>query len=117
MAATVALVILLVLVFGGMMLALGYGYLTTERERERERMAAGDEQPAAARVPAPAMGIPDFLSPARVVPRPVAFLVDEAFVSRLEDHVRAEQAFAAQFVHHPSIDSLYRHSGAPLHVH
>lgn len=119
MAATVVLVIFLVFLFGGVTLALGYGYLTTERERERERerLAAADEQRATVRIPKPVMAYSGFLPAVPVVSQPVAFIVDEAFVSQLEHHVRTEQALVAPFVHQPSIDNLYRQSGAPLHMH
>jgi hypothetical protein len=45
----------------------------------------------------------------------VAF--DEALLTRLAEHVRAEHAVVAQFVHFPSVESLYRQSDSSLHVH
>ncbi|MEW5982121.1 MAG: hypothetical protein AB1806_07090 [Acidobacteriota bacterium] len=114
MAATVVLVVFLALLFGGLALALGYGYLSIEREREGASEHASRPAVRAAKSVA---AVPDLLAPSHAVPSPVAFVFDEAFVSRLEHHVRMEQALVAQFVHHPSINNLYRRSGAPLHVH
>jgi hypothetical protein len=41
---------------------------------------------------------------------------DDALVRQLEQHVRMEQTAVARFVHHPSVDNLYRPTGASLHA-
>lgn len=119
MEAIVVLVLFLLVVCGGMTLMLAAGYQSVEQDRAHLTAA---EQPAAT----PAAGVPvlaempSFLQApiAPVAPLPaVSFVFDDAMVSRLERHVRIEQALVAQFVHHPSVDNLYRPTGAALHVH
>lgn len=113
MEATVVLTVVLAFLFGGMMLALVMGYRSIEESRAQEVA-----HPARPR-PADVVMVPSFFATAENLPAShrsvVAF--DEALLARLEQHVRAEQATVAQFVHFPSIDSLYRQSGSSLHVH
>lgn len=115
MEATVVLVVFLGVICGGMTLMLAAGFLSVERERAATRAASGQRAAATAAViqtPAPAFFI------AAGVPAPAAlFEFDEALVRRLEHHVRLEQAMVAQFVHHPSVDNLYRQPGAALRAH
>jgi hypothetical protein len=113
MAATLVLTLVLTFLVGGLMLALVMGYRSIEESRA---------QPVARPAPAPSavdvVLIPSFFTAVeRVSPAGPALAFDEALLARLEQHVRAEQAMVAQFVHYPSIDSLYRQSGSSLHVH
>jgi hypothetical protein len=115
MEATFVLVLFLTLLFGGMTLALAMGYQSIEESRAQQ---ARDSKARTARPVVGATVVPGFL--ARVddhkLPSPlIAF--DDALLAELEEHVRAEQAVVKQFVHFPSIDSLYRHSGSSLRIH
>lgn len=110
-----ALVVLAVTVlFGGMVWMLVMGYQDSEAERARQ--ARSREADAAARVAA-IVTLPGFFARSERTGTPLNAVFDEAMVNQLEHHVRLEQAVVAQFVHHPSVDNLYRQSGAPCHVH
>lgn len=114
MEATVVLVMLLAFLVGGMMLALAMGYRSVEASRAEQ---ARTRRAEAAQV-AQAFAGPGFF--ARASDRgasPPAIVFDDALLARLEKHVRAEQALVMQFVHFPSLDSLYSKSGSPLHIH
>lgn len=113
MEATLALVLVLAFLVGGMMLALVMGYRSIEDSR-----AQNAARPAIAPHAFDAVMVSSFFADAkdRPVPGP-AIAFDEALLTRLEQHVRAEHATVAQFVHFPSVDSLYRQSGSSLHVH
>lgn len=113
MEATLVLVLVLAFLVGGMLLALVMGYQSIEESRARQ-----DVSPAQTLQAADAMMIPSFFAKVenRNFPGPVTAF-DDALLARLEQHVRAEHAMVAQFVHFPSIDSLYRPSGSSLHVH
>lgn len=110
--ATLVLMLVLTFLVGGMMLALVMGYRSIEESR-----AQLDARPAKAPSAADIVGIPSFFGNAeyRDLPGP-AFAFDDALLARVEQHVKAEHAMVAQFVHFPSIDSLYRQSGSSLHV-
>lgn len=113
MEATLVLVLVLTFLFGGLMLALVMGYRSIEESRTQQAA-----RPAEALRATDAMLIPSFFAKVenRNFPGPaVAF--DEALLTRLAEHVRAEHAVVAQFVHFPSVDSLYRQSDSSLHVH
>jgi hypothetical protein len=116
MEATIALVLVLTLLFGGMFLALVMGYLSAE-----EAKAARDAKARHAdawRIAEPMVAIPGFFKMVDAMPSeatPQAF--DEFLLAQLEHHVKAEQAVVKQFVHLPSVDSLYRQSGSPLNTH
>jgi hypothetical protein len=97
-----------------MTLMLAVGYLNTEKERAQQ--AKVHEAEAARRAEA-VVAAPGFFAPSPELAPPVSFVFDDALVNRLETHVRLEQALVAQFVHHPSIDNLYRKPGTPIHVH
>jgi hypothetical protein len=119
MEATVVLVLFLLVICGGMTLMLAAGYSSVEKERARRTATEQPSVKPAARVPVLAE-MPSFLQVpiAPVAPLPaMSFVFDDAMVSRLERHVRIEQALVAQFVHHPSVDNLYRPTAAALHVH
>ncbi len=110
-----ALVVVVVAVlFGGMVLMLAMGYQSSEAERARQ--AKGRLGDAAARASA-IVAVPGFFAPADGAVTPAASAFNEAMVSRLEHHVRLEQAVVAQFVHQPSVDNLYRRVGTSLHAH
>jgi hypothetical protein len=109
-----ALVVLVVAVlFGGMVLMLAMGYQDSEAERNRQSKAR--QADAAARAAA-IVSVPGFFAGAeRTITRPTG-IFDEAMVNRLEHQIQLEQAVVAQFVHHPSIDNLYRRAGTSLHA-
>lgn len=113
MEATLVLILVLTFLFGGLMLALVMGYRSLEESRA-QLVAPPAKPPTAADV----VLVPSFFAkletPGFTVPA-VAF--DDALLARVEQHVKAEHAMVAQFVHYPSIDSLYRQSGSSLHVH
>lgn len=112
MEATIVLVLLFTLLVGGMMLALTMGYRSIEESRAQQAA-----RPAAAvRIPHAVM-VPSFFAKVedRTVPPNTAF--DEALLAQLERYVKAEHAIVAQFVHLPSVDSLYHQSGSSLQVH
>ena len=113
MAATLVLTLVLTFLFGGLMLALVMGYRSIEEGRAQPvaRPAQAPSVVDVAMIPSFFAAVENFSSAGP----PVAF--DEALLARLEQHVRAEHAMVAQFVHFPSIDSLYRPSGSSLHVH
>ena len=110
---TIALGLVLTLVVGGMMLALVMGYRDIEESRAK-RAAHASKAPRVANVAI----VPSFFAAAtkHTVTGP-AIAFDEALLARLEQHVKAEHATVAQFVHYPSLDSLYRKSESSLHVH
>jgi hypothetical protein len=114
MEATIALVLLLTFLVGGMMLALVTGYRSIEAERTQQDAQL---RAASAQLAQVIVGTGFFESgphAGRPTP-PVVF--DDALVARLEQHVRAEQDSVTQFVHFPSVDSLYSKPGSSLRVH
>jgi hypothetical protein len=113
MEATLVLVLLLTFLVAGMTFALVMGYRGIEESRAL---------PAARREATPSVAdavmIPGYFAAAGSRGnRPADLAFDEALLARLDQHVRAEHATVAQFVHYPSVDSLYRQSGSSLHVH
>ena len=110
----VALVLLLTLLFGGMMLALVMGYRETEERRGLAAARALQAQRAAK-----AVTVPSFFATANSAAHAIGPSVtfEELLLSRLEQHVQAEHARVAEFVHFPSMDRLYRESESMLHVH
>jgi hypothetical protein len=112
MEATFVLVLVLGFLVGGMMLALTMGYLSTEEARAREQ-GLRDSQVVRA-----AEAIPSFFAKPVHDERPPQIPgFDDALLARLESHVRQEQALVSQFVHYPSIDSLYRQAPRALRMH
>lgn len=114
MEATVVLVLFLVVICGGMTLMLAVGYQDVEKERAGRASQARREAAVSAKAVTAVPGF--FVAPDSPIPS-LPFVFDDALLLRLEQHVRLEQAVVAQFVHHPSVDNLYRSSGASLHVH
>ena len=114
MEATIVLIVFLTFLVGGMMLALVMGY----RSIEESRLQQGLEHGAEATQVAEMIASPGFFARVgdRKSPLPTVTF-DDALLAQLEMHVRAEQAMVTQFVHFPSVDSLYSKSGSSLHVH
>lgn len=107
---TILVVGLLAVVFGGLILALVAGYVETE-ERRASQSPNGSE---AARFPAlPAE--PRFFAAPPNRQASTAEL-DEALLSRLQQHVSAEQDLVSQFLREPSVDGLYRRTNSPRHA-
>ncbi len=98
--------------FGAMVLILAMGYLDTEQKRE---MQAKARQAEAVQQAAAMVALPGFFAPTHATRPPPTIVFDDALVDRLEHHVRLEQALVAQFVHHPSLDNLYRHPTPSVH--
>lgn len=112
---TLYLVLFLGFLVGGMMFVLVMAYMATEESRARE---ARERQAAGVSVIDAAVEIPAFFARQDVIrPALAAVEFDGAWIARLEDHVKAEQAVVGQFVRYPSIASLYRQSQSSLHVH
>jgi hypothetical protein len=111
---TIILVLAASFLFGGMVLILAMGYLDTEQKRA---MQAKARQAEAVQQAAAMVALPGFFAPAQSIHLPTTIVFDDALVNRLERHVRLEQALVAQFVHHPSLDNLYRHPTPSVHVH
>ncbi len=103
------------LVVGGLTVLLAAAYASAEKDRarqEQERRIGA----AAAKMDISLM-VPGFFPPARRAGTPIAFVFDDGVVRQLESHLRNEQAAVAQFVHHPSIDNLYRQQSRTLQPH
>lgn len=113
MEANLVLLAVLGLVFGGMMLLLWAGYASTEKERALQADARASE---AASKPEVIVALPGFFAQPQAASAPIAFVFDDGLVTRLENHVKVEQAVVEQFVQHPSIDNLYRRPTAPVQM-
>lgn len=114
MVTTIVIVLAASFLFGGMVLMLAMGYQDTEQKRAVQAKARQAEaiQQAAAMV-----ALPGFFAPPQTAQPPTMIAFDDALVNRLEHHIRLEQVLVAQFVHHPSLDNLYRHPTTPVHMH
>jgi hypothetical protein len=113
MEAMIAFGLVLGFLVGGMMLALVMGYLSTEEARagEKERhpgqvVLGGGEAIASFFAKSDRSELPSETTE-----------LDEMLLARLESHVREEQALVSEFVHYPSIDSLYRRGPQALRMH
>jgi hypothetical protein len=114
MEATTVLTLFLTFVIGGMVLALAMGYRSIEESRA---LQAKKTEVAATRVTR-LVAVPSFFALAQDrKPASPAVAFDEALMAQIEKHVIAEQAIVTQFVHLPSVDSLYRQSGSSLRTH
>lgn len=111
MEAMIALGVVMVVVFGGMGLALVSGYLSAEKARAARGSASRGQM---TRVPQAIPGF--FVMPGRAEWPLDMPAVDEALLARLETHVREEQALVSEFVLHPSIKSLYRQGPQALRL-
>jgi hypothetical protein len=114
MEATIVLVLFLTFLVGGMMLALVMGYRSIEESRIEQRPER-HVQPAPVVYALASRGF--FERAADSVPASPTIAFDDALLAQLEKHVRAEQAVVSQFVHFPSVDSLYSSSGTSLRAH
>jgi hypothetical protein len=114
MSSTLILILAASFLFGGMVLMLSMGYVESERKRALE---AQQIEVAASRQPAAIVAMPGFFATPQAAAPSTLVVFDDALVTRLENHVRLEQALVAQFVHHPSVDNLYRHPSPTVHVH
>jgi hypothetical protein len=110
MEASIVLVLVLGVLVGGMTLMLAVGYVSTENERARREAAPRAKAPSKVVLPE---ALPSFFDATRPAV-PIAFVFDNGLVHRVEDHVRGERAIAAQFIHHPSVETLYRKSETEL---
>lgn len=114
MESTVVFWIFIGFVFGGIMLALVMGYLSIEEERSREEQTrAAQLRPAATAIAA----VPRFFPEVDAAVPALAQRIDPTLLAELENYVRAEQAVVYQFVNEPSIDALYRQTGASVRYH
>lgn len=111
MEAMVAFGLVLGFLVGGMMLALVMGYLSIERAR------ASEQETRRGQVARAAETIPSFIAKPGRDELPGLLAFDEVLLGRLESHVREEQALVSEFVHYPSINSLYRKAPQPLRMH
>jgi len=111
MEAMIAFGLVLGFLVGGMMLALVMGYRSTEQARAREQALRHGQ---VARV---AEAIPSFFAKPDRDELPGLLAFDEILLGRLESHVREEQALVSEFVHYPSINSLYRQAPQSLRMH
>ncbi len=101
-------------IMGFPVLMLALAYQDTE---QRRAMQVSERQPDTLPQAAAIVAQPGFLSSPQVARAPTMIVFDDALVDRLEHHVRLEQTQVAQFVHHPSLDNLYRRPTATVHVH
>lgn len=110
--ATIVIVLAVSLSFVGIVLMLALGYQDTEQKREMQARASE----AAAAQQAAAGAVPGFFAPPKAVQSPGMIAFNDALVSRLEHDLELEQAIVAQFVHHPSLNTLYQHPSAPNYM-
>ena len=111
MEAMVAFGLVLGFLVGGMMLALAMGYRSTEQARAREQAQRHGHVVRAVQA------IPSFFAKSDRGEQPGLLGFDEVLLSHLESHVREEQALVSEFVHYPSIHSLYRQAPQSLRMH
>lgn len=111
MEAMIAFGLVLGFLVGGMMLALVMGYRSTEEARAREQAQRHGQVVRAAQA------IPSFFAKSDRGELPGLQGFDEVLLGRLETHVREEQALVSEFVHYPSIHSLYRQAPQSLRMH
>ncbi len=116
MESSVALfMVIVVLTVAGLTALLATGYVNTEKDRARQEQERRIRA-AAAKVDI-SLAVPGFFPPADAPATPIAFVFDDGVVRQLESHLRSEQAAVAQFLHHPSIDNLYRQPSRTLQPH
>lgn len=79
------------------------------REAERASTSARAAESMAASIPA-------FFTRPQLKQRPMATLgFDDAMLAVLQNHVKAERAVVNEFVHFPSVDSLYARTSLTMH--
>ena len=111
MEAMVAFGLVLGFLVGGMMLALAMGYRSTEEARAREQEQRHGQVVRAVEA------VPSFFAKPDLGALPGLHGFDDFLLGRLESHVREEQAIVSEFVHDPSIHSLYRQAPPSLRMH
>jgi len=113
MAATTFLGFILTVVIGMGFLALLLEGLDSERIVAQEKTRRIPDGVRAAESMAAA--VPAFFTRTHASQQPSSMLAfDERLFAFLQNHVKAEQAMANEFVHLPSIDSLYRQAQPSL---
>jgi len=118
--ATIVIVVAGSLMFGGLVLALAFAVQETERQRKAQASARETEvsQQVAATLQAATPGaVPSFFAPPMAARSPGMIVFNDALASRLEHDIREEQAIVTQFVHHPSLSTLYQYPAAPNQLH
>jgi hypothetical protein len=116
MNATAFLGFAVLVVIGITFLALLLEFLDPERPARREaRKRIPEGIPVAG--PGPALVAAFFAKPHERGMLPASAGFDEDLFAFLQHHVKTEQALVAEFVHLPSIDSLYRQARPPLTMH
>jgi hypothetical protein len=89
---------------GGVMMAFMLELLNTERHGAAEKRRV-EVDPAVRSI----AELPTFFATRQTTEHlPARPVSDDALIAFLEEHVRAEHAMVTQFVHLPSLDSLYR---------
>ena len=114
MEATTFLGFVVTAVIGFTFLALLLEFLDPERQpaslKKEKRIPEGARAPGSS----PAL-MPAFFAKQLATQVPSATLgFDDSLFAFLEHHVKTEQAMVAEFVHLPSVDSLYRQARTPL---
>ncbi len=79
------------------------------REAQDVAMSVQPAEAVAAAIPA------FFARPTREPRATAAFGFDDAMLALLQNHVNAERAVAKEFVHFPSVDSLYARPSLTMH--
>ncbi len=103
----------LIVAVGISVLALTLGLLSPTRETAMEA-----KRPSTGVLTAESMAasIPAFFAKAQSDQLPLATLgFDEALLALLQNHVKAERAVVNEFVHFPSVDSLYARPSLTVH--
>ncbi len=106
--------------FGGKVLALVFSMQETERQRELQasaREAEVRQRVAAIQQAAVAGAVQGFFAPPMTAGSPGTIVFNDALASRLEHDIQEEQAIVTQFVHHPSLSTLYHYPTAPNQLH
>lgn len=103
----------LLVAVGISVLALTLGLLSPTRETAMEAKRPSTGVLAAESL---AASIPAFFAKPQSAQLPLATLMfDDALLAFLQNHVKAERAVVNEFVHFPSIDSLYARQSLTMH--
>jgi len=106
----------LIVVVGFSMLALTLELLNPERQRVPQ--VQEKRVPEGVLATESALATPAFFAPRRMDQLPLTNPgFDDALLALLQNHVKAERAMANEFVHFPSIDSLYRQARPSATMH
>ncbi len=105
----------LIVAVGISVLALTLGLLSPTRETAMEAKHPSTGVLAAESL---AASIPAFFATRQTDQPPLASPgFDDALLALLQNHVKAERAMANEFVHFPSVDSLYRQARPSVTMH